>query len=44
MERRDDRHRKLYVGTLDRVSALSSTDGGQTWQQGKITPIANAAA
>ena len=44
MERRGDLHRKLYVGTLDGVCALSSSDHGQTWQQGKIAPITNAAA
>ena len=44
MERGDDRHRRLYVGTLDGVSALSSTDGGRTWLQGEITPLAHAAA
>ncbi len=44
MERGNDRHRKLHVGTLDGVSALSSEDGGRTWHQGKITPLVNAAA
>ena len=44
MAQRDDQQRKLYVGTLDGVSALNSNDGGRTWQQGKITPLTSAAA
>ena len=44
MARGDDQQRKLYVGTLDGVCALSSADGGRTWLQGKMAPLANAAA
>ena len=44
MAQGDDRQRKLYVGTLDGVSTLSSNDAGRTWEQGKITPLTNAAA
>lgn len=36
--------RKIYVGTHDGVCALNTSDGGITWQQGKVTPLANAAA
>lgn len=44
MSQESDSHRKLYVGTHDGVCALNTTDGGLTWEQGKITPLANAAA
>ena len=37
-------HRRIYVGTHDGVCALNTTDGGLIWEQGKITPLANAAA
>lgn len=37
-------HHKLYVGMHDGVCTVSSLDGGQTWQQGKITPLAHAVA
>jgi photosystem II stability/assembly factor-like uncharacterized protein len=36
--------RTLYVGMHDGVCALSSTDAGETWQQGAVTPLAHAAA
>ena len=35
---------KLYVGMHDGVCTVTSSDGGQTWQQGRITPLAHAAA
>jgi len=38
-----DQH-QLYVGMHDGVCALISTDTGKTWQQGKVTPLAHAAA
>jgi photosystem II stability/assembly factor-like uncharacterized protein len=44
MAQGNDRQHKLYVGTLDGVTALSSADGGRTWQQSETTPLANAAA
>jgi photosystem II stability/assembly factor-like uncharacterized protein len=37
-------HHKLYVGMHDGVCTVSSADGGQTWQQGQVTPLAHAAA
>ncbi len=40
----NDSIRRIYVGTHDGVCALNTSDGGQTWQQGKMTPLANAAA
>ena len=36
--------RQLYVGMHDGVCALRSTDAGQTWAQGQVTPLAHAAA
>ena len=36
--------RKLYVGMHDGVCAVRSTDAGQTWQHGPVTPLAHAAA
>ncbi len=36
--------KRIYVGMHDGVCALSSADGGKTWQQGPITPLAHAAA
>ena len=44
MSQKNDSRRKIYVGTHDGVCALNSTDGGLNWEQGKITPLANAAA
>ena len=38
-----DSNRRIYVGTHDGVCALTS-NGGRTWEQGKMTPLANAAA
>ena len=35
---------KLYVGMHDGVCTVTSSDGGETWQQGRITPLAHAAA
>ncbi len=40
----NDLNRKLYVGLLDGVCAVTSGDGGTTWERGKTTPIANAAS
>ena len=39
-----EQHRKLYVGTHDGVCAISSSDGGRTWQQGAVTRLDHAAA
>ena len=39
-----DSSRRIYVGTHDGVCALNTIDGGLTWQQGAVTPLANAAA
>ena len=36
--------RRIYVGTHDGVCALNTSDGGRTWKQGKMTPLAHAAA
>ena len=36
--------KRIYVGMHDGVCAVSSEDGGQTWQQGPVTPLAHAAA
>ena len=35
---------KLYVGMHDGVCAVTSADGGRTWEKGRSTPLANAAA
>ena len=39
-----DSDRRIYVGTHDGVCALNTFDGGLTWNQGEMTPLANAAA
>ena len=39
-----DSSRRIYVGTHGGVCALNTSDGGLTWEQGKMTPLANAAA
>ncbi len=44
MSNNNDSNRRIYVGTHDGVCALNTDDGGLTWKQGKITPLANAAA
>ena len=44
MTRDKDSSRRIYVGTHDGVCALNTFDGGLTWQQGEMTPLANAAA
>ena len=44
MEEGNGQRRKLYVGMHDGVCALTSNDGGRSWQQGKVTPLAHAAA
>lgn len=44
MNKGEDRNRKLYVGMLDGVCAVTSSDGGGTWEKGKTTPLANAAS
>jgi photosystem II stability/assembly factor-like uncharacterized protein len=36
--------RRLYAGMHDGVCALTSTDGGDTWQRGPITPLSHAAS
>ena len=36
--------RRLYVGMHDGVCAVSSADGGKTWQQSPVQPLAHAAA
>lgn len=37
-------HHKIYVGMHDGVCTVSSSDGGQTWKQGPVTPLKHAAA
>ena len=44
MTQGNDTHRKLYVGTLDGVCAVSSSNGGRSWEQGPVTPLDSAAA
>ena len=44
MQKGDNQHRRLYVGMHDGVCALTSSDGGRTWEQGKVTPLAHAAS
>ena len=44
MTQENDTHRKLYVGTLDGVCSVSSSNGGRNWEQGQVTPLDNAAA
>ena len=44
MTQTTDQHRKLYVGLHDGVCAVSSSDGGRTWNKSGTTPLANAAA
>ena len=39
-----DSNRRIYVGSHTGVCALNTSDGGLTWEQGKLTPLANAAA
>ena len=34
----------IYVGMHDGVCAVSTADGGRTWTQGPVTPLAHAAA
>lgn len=36
--------KRIYVGMHDGVCAVTSADGGETWQQGPVTPLAHAAA
>lgn len=40
----NDVNRRIYVGTHDGVCALNTFDGGKSWEQGHMTPLANAAA
>ncbi len=44
MTQSNDSNRKLYVGMHAGVCAVASSDGGETWQQGNVTPTPNAAA
>jgi photosystem II stability/assembly factor-like uncharacterized protein len=44
MTQDNDSRRRIYVGTHDGVCALNTSDGGLTWERGKMTPLANAAA
>ena len=44
MTQHNDSSRRIYVGTHDGVCTLKSVDGGLSWKQGEITPLANAAA
>ena len=37
-------NRRLLVGMHDGVCAIRSSDGGKTWGQGSVTPLAHAAA
>ena len=36
--------KRIYVGMHDGVCAVSSADGGKTWERGPVTPLAHAAA
>ena len=36
--------KRIYVGMHDGVCAVVSRDGGQSWEQGPVTPLAHAAA
>jgi photosystem II stability/assembly factor-like uncharacterized protein len=36
--------KRIYVGMHDGVCAVTSADGGKTWQQGPVTQLAHAAA
>ena len=36
--------KRIYIGMHDGVCAVISEDGGKTWQQGPVTPLAHAAA
>ncbi|HZA21752.1 MAG TPA: hypothetical protein VFA32_03980, partial [Dehalococcoidia bacterium] len=40
----NSQNRRLYIGSHDGVCALSSSDGGQTWERSKGTPLSHAAA
>ncbi len=42
MQQREQGNVKLFVGMHDGVCVLASTDGGRTWEQGVITPLAHA--
>ena len=44
MQQGNDQPQKLYVGMHDGVCALTSSDGGRTWERCEITPLAHAAA
>ncbi|PKB78549.1 MAG: hypothetical protein BZY88_17825 [SAR202 cluster bacterium Io17-Chloro-G9] len=44
MQTKNGMQRLLYVGMHDGVCAVSSADGGQTWRQSKVQPLAHAAA
>src|SRR5215471_17353800 len=44
MQHTQQDYHRLYVGMHDGVCALNSTDAGQTWRQGQVTPLAHAAA
>ena len=40
----DSQNHRLYIGSHDGVSALSSSDGGKTWEASKRTPLSHAAS
>ena len=40
----DSQNHRLYIGSHDGVCALSSSDGGQTWEASKRTPLSHAAS
>ena len=44
MSQGNNQNRKLYVGMHDGVCVVTSSDGGRTWEQGKVTPLAHAAS
>lgn len=44
MPQEHNNQRTIYVGMHDGVCTVTTTDGGQTWRQGPITPLAHAAA
>ena len=44
MPKVDSQNHRLYIGSHDGVCALSSSDGGRSWEQSDVTPLTHAAA
>ena len=44
MQNNDSAIRRIYVGMHDGVCVVTSSDKGKTWEQGRVTPLAHAAA